>query len=187
MQSSGCKSHPARAVAGRPVARVASGSGDRSGEAYTARQRAARVQLRNRFPVVVPTPLAWRKAASERPLRRGRDRTAGVPSPGHAVTGTAQEPGRAPDLLAKTRVWFTRTERTGPAAAGCAVAGAKRASNGRGTRRQGRPEASGMGQEQSYDPIVPLSVAKRRAPATGGHASHGREGGNKPTYRLTET
>jgi hypothetical protein len=32
-----------------------------------------------------------------------------------------------------------------------------------GTRCQGKPEAPGTGEEQSYDPIVPLKVGNRRA------------------------
>jgi hypothetical protein len=33
--------------------------------------------------------------------------------------------------------------------------------------------------EQSYDPIVPRKVGNRRAPETGGHGTHWREGGSK--------
>ena len=36
--------------------------------------------------------------------------------------------------------------------------------------------------EQSYNPIVPMKVGNRRAPARGGHGTHGREGGSKRTY-----
>src|SRR5271167_2554249 len=35
--------------------------------------------------------------------------------------------------------------------------------------------------EQSYDPIVPMKVGNRRAPARGGHGTHWREGGSKRT------
>jgi hypothetical protein len=69
----------------------------------------------------------------------------------------------------------------GPRQADALPAGAKRASNGRGTGHQGRPEVSGTGREQSYDPIVPMKVENRRAPETGGHGIHWREGGNKST------
>jgi len=41
--------------------------------------------------------------------------------------------------------------------------------------------------EQSYDPIVPTKVGNRRAPETGGHGTHWREGGNKLTYLPKET
>ena len=33
--------------------------------------------------------------------------------------------------------------------------------------------------EQSYEPIVPMKVGNRRAPARGGHDTHGREGANR--------
>ena len=33
--------------------------------------------------------------------------------------------------------------------------------------------------EQSYEPIVPLKVENRRAPARGGHGIHWREGANR--------
>ena len=34
-------------------------------------------------------------------------------------------------------------------------------------------------EEQSYEPILPMKVENRRAPATGGHGIHWREGGNR--------
>ena len=37
--------------------------------------------------------------------------------------------------------------------------------------------------EESYEPIVPMKVENRRAPARGGHDIHWREGGNRWTYR----
>ena len=49
----------------------------------------------------------------------------------------------------------------------------------RSTCCQGRPEATGKGSEQSYEPIVPAKVGNRRAPARGGHDTHRREGGNR--------
>lgn len=48
----------------------------------------------------------------------------------------------------------------------------------KGNRR--RPRRIG---KISYEPIVPRKVENRRAPATGGHDIHGREGGNRCTYR----
>jgi group II intron reverse transcriptase/maturase len=38
--------------------------------------------------------------------------------------------------------------------------------------------------ERSYDPIVPVKVGNRRAPARGGHGTHWREGGSKRTNLL---
>ena len=37
--------------------------------------------------------------------------------------------------------------------------------------------------EQSYEPIVPMKVENRRAPARGGHGIHWREGMNRSMYR----
>ena len=41
--------------------------------------------------------------------------------------------------------------------------------------------------EKSYEPIVPMKVENRRAPARGGHDIHWREGGNRWTYRHGDT
>jgi hypothetical protein len=41
--------------------------------------------------------------------------------------------------------------------------------------------------EQSYEPIVPMKVENRRAPARGGHGIHWREGANRWTYRRSAT
>ena len=98
MKSSWCKSSPVKAVAGGPEARVAIRRVTGGCEAYTARKQAVSVQLRNRFFIAMPTPLAWRKAASGRPLSRGWPGIAGVPSPGHASKGISREPRRAPCL-----------------------------------------------------------------------------------------
>ena len=41
--------------------------------------------------------------------------------------------------------------------------------------------------EQSYEPIVPMKVANRRAPARGGHDTHWREGANRWMHRRSAT
>jgi len=94
----GVKSGPVKAVAGRPVASIASRRATGGGEAYTARKQAVRIQLRHRFVIATPTPSAWRKAASRQPIMRGCFGVAGVSSPGHASKGTSREPRRAPYL-----------------------------------------------------------------------------------------
>jgi hypothetical protein len=38
--------------------------------------------------------------------------------------------------------------------------------------------------EQSYNLIVPMKVGNRRAPETGGHGTHWREGGSRRTNLL---
>jgi hypothetical protein len=61
-----------------------------------------------------------------------------------------------------------------------------RASHGKRTNPQrGVPAAKGdrrrQGRigEQSYEPILPMKVANRRAPERGGHGTHWREGANR--------
>jgi hypothetical protein len=49
---------------------------------------------------------------------------------------------------------------------------------------KGRPEERGRMPEQSYNLIVPTKVGNRRAPETGGHGTHWREGGSKRTNLL---
>jgi len=77
----------------------------------------------------------------------------------------AQEPKRAPHLLShqedRLREWVERYVQP------------------RVDRRK-----HGRMLEQSYDPIVPRKVGNRRAPARGGHGTHGREGGSKRTNLL---
>ena len=171
-------SGPVKAVAGGPVASIASRRATGGGEAYTARKQAVRIQLRHRFVIATPTPLAWRKAASGQPITRGCFGVAGVPSPGHAFKGTPCEPRRAL-YLSRTGRRFSPT-RMEPGPEGNEGVPGKRTNPRRGVpatkgdqRRQGR-----VG-EQSYEPIVPVKVANRRAPARGGHGTHWREGGNR--------
>src|SRR5215510_3969754 len=101
----------------------------------------------------MPTLLTRRKAALGRPISRGRAGVAGVPSSGHASKGILQEPRRARHPLSQ-----------------------------RVTGRQGKPEATGTVDEQSYEPVVPRKVGNRRASARSGHGTHWREGANKRTW-----
>jgi hypothetical protein len=77
----------------------------------------------------------------------------------------AQEPKRAPHLLShqEDRLWKWVGRYVQPRV---------------DRRKRGRMP------EQSYNPIVPVKVGNRRAPARGGHGTHGREGGSKRTYLL---
>jgi hypothetical protein len=72
----------------------------------------------------------------------------------------AQEPKRAPHLLShqEDRLWEWVERYVRP----------------RGDRRK-----HGWMLEQSYNLIVPTKVGNRRAPETGGHGTHWREGGSK--------
>ena len=127
--------------------------------------RPRRFSSENRL-IAMPTLLTRRKAASGRPLLRGRAGVAGVPSSGHASKGISQKPRRAPHLLPHREECLSHREVRDP---------------------KGRPEGSRRDGEQSYDPIVPAKVETRRASERSGHGIHWREGGNKVTYLLKET
>ena len=167
MESSWWKSSPAKAVASRPVARVAPASGDRWGEAYTARKRAARIQLRNRFAVSVPTLLAWRKAASGRALGEFAPGPTESLARGTLSKGFPRNLGELP-ISSRARGVVHPTQTNRAQGVGCAPAGSEvRHSTAEVAGGQGRPEAPGTGREQSYEPIVPMKVGKRRASVTG--------------------
>jgi hypothetical protein len=72
-------SGPVKAVAGGPVASIASRWATGGGEAYTVRKQAVRIQLRHRFVIATPTPLAWRKGASRQLCIRRLPRSNGRP------------------------------------------------------------------------------------------------------------
>jgi hypothetical protein len=182
------KVQPGQSRSGQAGSECCVASGDRWGEAYTARKRAARVSAPKTFlhggaNVVSLTDGCIGTTGI---ARSGPDRRSACP--GQAFKGTPQEPGRALYLLTKpgcgspqiknlAHRWL-RMRRLGermkhPAeeVPGC----------------QGRPEAFGKGREQSYEAILPMKVGNRRAPETGGHGTHWRQGLNKPTYRRGDT
>ena len=143
-----------------------------------------RIQPRKRFLVAMPTPLAWRKAASGRPIARGRAGVAGVPRPGHASKGTSREPRRAPLLLPRNGCGAPNRKAPGCARnRGPSWRGANKPAAEEVPAHQGRPEVPGKGEEQSYESMVPKKVGNRRAPARGGHGTHWRDGTNKHMSR----
>ncbi len=181
MESSRCKSDPVKAVAGRPVASVAIHRATGGCEAYTVRKRAVRIQLRNRPLLRVPTWFAQRKAAVRRPLARGRRAPPESLARGTLPQGLPVNPGELPHLFLDRGVAHpTRRSQLGPYA---------RSERMRKPVDRGKPEVGREVVEQSYEPIVPMKVGNRRAPAArrGGHGTHWREGGNRPMYRREET
>jgi hypothetical protein len=128
-------SGPVKAVAGGPVASIASRRATGGGEAYTARKQAVRIQLRHRFVIATPTPLAWRKAASGQPLTRGCFGVAGVPSPGHAFKGTPREPRRA-----RAATLAVDPAGESPAGGNCPVATVVISGNGEGDQTVESPD-----------------------------------------------
>ena len=111
MESSWCKSSPANAVAGRPVASLAPASGDRRGEALTARERAARIQLRNLILVADADVVSLTEGCITRAARRGSREP-----PESLARGTLSEgfPTNVGDLLASAvtggTAWSRETE-----------------------------------------------------------------------------
>jgi hypothetical protein len=131
-----------------------------------------RIQLRHRFVIATPTPLAWRKAASGQPFTRGCFGVAGVPSPGHAFKGTPREPRRA-RYLSRTGPRFSPT-RIEPGPEG--NEGVPREANKPSTRstcNQGRPEAAGKGRQ---------AVVRTHSTDEGGEPQGSRKG--RPRYPL---
>jgi hypothetical protein len=132
-----------------------------------------RVQLRNRLFIATPTPLAWRKAASGQPLKRGWPGVAGVPSPGHVSKGIFRERRRAPCLC--------RSMGVGPAQPKLdQVPGEEGAPHGKRTnprravtRCQGRPEATATDRR---------AVLRARITDEGGEPQGSRKG--RPRYPL---
>jgi len=97
------------------------------------------------FSVAMPTPLAWRKAASWQPLMRGCLGIAGVPSPGHAFTETPCEHRRASYLSELLGSVTPNPKAPGPQGMRACPTGSEQALARGETCRQGRPEAAATG------------------------------------------
>jgi len=87
---------PGQSRSGRAGSECCLSSGDRRVEAYTARKQAVRIQLRNRFIIATPTPLAWRKAASGKPIMRGCPGSPESLARGMLSRGLPVNPGELP-------------------------------------------------------------------------------------------
>ena len=112
---------------------------------------------------------------------------AGVARPGHAFKGISREPRRAPCLCRMVGVGPAQPKHD-------QVPGDEGSPHRKRTNPQReKPAAKGnrrqqlRADEQSYEPIVPMKVENRRAPARGGHGIHWREGANRSTYRRRAT
>jgi len=164
MKSRECKSPPAKAVAGRPVASVAirratggcrSVHNEDAGREGSAPKTSHRRECRRRR-------CGGRQHPDGRYARPAG--IAGVPSSGHALKGISREPRRAPRLLLQGR--YRPPRETG---------GVR---NGLGAVL--RPHTTCEGGE----PQGSLNV---EAGGRGGHGTHWREGANKVTYLPTGT
>src|SRR5580693_1967786 len=102
MESSGCKSRTAKATT-QADSECCHSPGDwwvRSVHSKEAGREDSAPKIRL---VAMPTLLTRRKAASGRPILRGRAGIAGVPSSGHASKEIPQEPRRAHHLCSQER------------------------------------------------------------------------------------
>ena len=146
-----------------------------------------RNQLRNRLTWRMPTLLAWRKAALQATVMRGCPRPPESLARGTLSKGLLMNPGEL--FISCCKSGRGSPNPNGPGSRGGTGAPQSRAKEtpGTGTCQRGRPELAGKGEEQSYEPIVPAKVGNRRAPETGGHGTHWREGVNRQTYWLRET
>jgi hypothetical protein len=173
MKSNWCESSPAKAVAGGPVASVAIRRVTGGCEAYTARKQAVSVQLRNRFFIAMPTPLAWRKAASGQPLMQGWPGVAGVPSPGHASKGISREPRRAPCLCRRMGIGPAQPQLDQVPGDEGSPRGKRTSPRRAETCCQGRPEATATGRR---------AVLRTHSTDEGGEPQGSRKG--RPRYPL---
>lgn len=154
MESSGCKSRTAKASA-QADSECCHSPGDWWVRSVHSKEAGREDSAPKTRLVAMPTLLTRRKAASGRPLLRGRAGVAGVPSSGHASKRIPHEP-----------------RESSPSSLAGAVRPAPRETVGACQRME----------EQSYDPVVPMKVGNRRASARSGHGTHWREGGNRCTY-----
>jgi hypothetical protein len=135
----------------------------------------------------MPTPLAWRKAASGQPIGE-----VGPGSPESLARGMLSKgfPVNPGELPTSTRTWArlrpTQSDQV-PGERGVPRGKRSRPSRGRNLLpRETRGGSYGYG-EQSYELMVPMKVGNRRAPARGGHGTHWRDGANRLTYRRSAT
>ena len=181
MESSRCKSGLAKAVASRPVASVAICRATGRCEAYTARKQAVRIQLRH---------LSSLRCRRRHPSGRQ-----------HPCKRLGELVSESPEFLARGMLSKGFPANTGELAISREdgsvrptqrhqVPGARGPLHGkRTTLNAEKPVAKGDQRrqlrvdEQSYEPMVPMKVEKRRAPARGGHAIQWRDGANRWTYR----
>src|ERR1700674_5364454 len=98
MKSNGCKSRPVKASK-QADSECCHSPGDWWVRSVHSKEAGREDSAPKTRLVAMPTLLTRRKAASGRPIMRGRAGVAGVPSSGHASKGISQEPRRAPHFL----------------------------------------------------------------------------------------
>ena len=147
-------------LASRPVASVAIHRATGGCEAYTARKQAVKIPLRNYYRGDADVVEVAEGSIWDDRNCEGRTEIAGVASSGHVSKGIPQEPRRARHPRSARAV--TRSPRD--------------------TRGGHEPV-----DEQSYEPIVPRKVGKRRAPPGAATGPTGGKGGTGARICRKET
>ena len=124
--------------------------------------------------IAMLTSFRWRKAVPDAPLGEVRLGSPESLARGMLIKGLPVNPGELP---ASPHIWAQvapNPKTPGLRRARVASGRSERPSSGVSCD-QGKPEAQARAGEQSYEPIVPMKVENRRAPARGGHGIHWRE------------
>src|SRR5215469_4087739 len=166
-------------VTGIPAASVAIRRVTGGCEAYTARKQAARIQLRHLLSLRRRRRYARRKAASGQPLCEVVSGSPESLARGMLSSGFPANPG---ELTTSRERWAsvqpTPKSTRSPESEGYST-------GSEGTLNAEKPVVKGdrrrrlRVEEQSYEPILPMKVENRRAPARGGHGIRRREGANR--------
>jgi len=171
MESSWCKSSPVKAVAGRPEASVAVRWATGGREAYTARKRAARIELRNRPVVAKADAVVVAEGSTLITVTRG-----GQGSPESVARGTLSKgfPVNLGELAISPEMGSVLPNPKEPGLRG--MRAAPREANKPSTRetcRQGQPEAAATGERAGLRP---------HSTVEGGEPQGSRKG--RPRYPL---
>jgi hypothetical protein len=144
MESSGCKSRTAKASA-QADSECCHSPGDWWVRSVHSKEAGREDSAPKTRLVAMPTLLTRRKAASGRPLLRGRAGVAGVPSSGHASKRIPHEPRRAHHLRSQERKAGAKGDRRRLPTDGGAVL------RPRSTDEGGEPQ--GFRKERPRDPL----------------------------------
>jgi len=125
-----------------------------------------RIQLRNRFVVADAEAISLAEGRVGMTVMRGHAEPSESLAQGTLSQGFPRNLGDLSPPPVEAGMVPPDPNGPGHGQPGCADSWSEEASHGRGTGRQGRPETSGMGKEESYEPIVPMKVGKRRATCT---------------------
>ena len=138
-----------------------------------------RIQFRNRLSLRMPTLLAWRKAVPGSPFMRGGQGSPESLARGMLPNGFPVNPGELPTSPVDWASVMPNPNLTRSPGMRALPTGSEQTLDEENPVAKGDRRRQLRVDEQSYEPIVPMKVANRRAPARGGHDTHWREGANR--------